>query len=87
MDDTVWTYVPDRSYRVPPVRATTCHRKGCGQPAVAEVDRHIMNPRVRERWWGWCAEHLLPYHRLADDGVVECQVAVGSPAHRQGWVR
>lgn len=79
-----WVWVPDRAYRSPAIRATSCRR--CGDPAVAEVDRHISNPRVKERWWGWCWMHLQPYHRMNGD-VVECRVAFGSPAHRRGWTR
>lgn len=75
----MWTWVPDRSWMVPPSQEWC---RTCGDPAVAE--RAAAGPRRTRRWNASCEDHLRPYYRLVHGGV-ECAVRVGSPAHVRGW--
>lgn len=84
----VW--VEDRGFRVlGPDEHHACTRRGCHAPAVAVMYRTAHNyrrspPRAYGRRWFCCPEHL--YGGRIEGGRVLCEVAVGSPAARRGYV-
>lgn len=55
-----WRLVTNRRCR----RLLGGPRRGCGVPAVAELDRGYTRPA----WWAYCAEHM--YGRWIEDGQV-----------------
>jgi hypothetical protein len=67
--DDAWKLIDDGRY---------CRRPGCGNVAVAALDRK----HKRNRWWAYCADHL--YGRKIEGGVVKRERLVkieDVPAH------
>jgi hypothetical protein len=77
-----WEWRPDPAWRVitPDRAARSCrwgagyHRRACGQPAAAEMNRrrHNRNRPTTDCWWAYCTDHL--YGRRITDGVVQRRV-------------
>lgn len=58
-----------------------CRFKGCGERAVARMNRGLTrNGYLRELWWHYCPDHL--YGRRISDGVLEVRVSADSEMAR-----
>jgi hypothetical protein len=68
-----WRPVTGRRCRQLVSRPGTTGRHGCGEPAVAELNRGVYRSGSRrDQWWAYCPEHLGEYGNWIEDGQVMC---------------